>query len=267
MKCAILLAAYGVSTLQSDSALKRFDALVRARFPHMPVRWAFTSCMVRQRMAEARKKSDSIQKALEKYRFEKFTHIAVQPLQTIPGRENSDVGLAVQEASRDNAMVICTGRPLLATTADVHAAALALVQHVPAERKAHEDVVFMGHGAQHAAVSRYENLAQQVRALDSHVHVGAMNGITTLDAILPTLSSKRVWLMPLLSVVGRHALNDMAGEAPCSWKQRIAAAGHECIPVLKGIAEYQAVAEIWIEHLAQAVAALHLAQPCPDEMK
>lgn len=257
MKCAILLAAYGVSTLQSDSALKRFDATVRAHFPNIPVRWAFTSCMVRQRMAQARKKSDSIQKALEKFRFERFTHIAVQPLQTIPGREHSEVGLAVQEAAQD--MVICTGSPLLATPADVQAAALALVQHLPAERSPDEDVVFMGHGAKHAAVSRYEDLAQQVRALDRHVHVGAMNGSTTLDGILPTLSSKRVWLMPLLSVVGRHALNDMAGEAPTSWKQRISSAGHDCVPVMKGIAEYQAVAALWIDHLTQAMTALRSA--------
>ena len=100
------------------------------------------------------------------------------------------MGFAVQEAAQD--MVICTGSPLLATPADVQAAALALVQHLPAERSPDEDVVFMGHGAKHAAVSRYEDLAQQVRALDRHVHVGAMNGSITLDGILPTLSSKNV---------------------------------------------------------------------------
>lgn len=40
-----------------------------------------------------------------------------------------------------------------------------------------------------------------------------MNGAVSLEDILPRLTSSRVWLMPLLSVVGRHALQDMAARA------------------------------------------------------
>ena len=76
------------------------------------------------------------------------------------------------------------------------------------------------------------------------------------DLLLPRLTSRRVWLMPLLSVVGRHTLEDMAGDAPDSWRSRIEAAGHTCAPVVRGTAEYRAFADIWLRHLEDAVAAL-----------
>ena len=56
-----------------------------------------------------------------------------------------------------------------------------------------------------------------------------------LETIIPSLVSEVVWLMPLLSVVGKHAINDMAGSAADSWRSRIEAAGRRCNPVLKGI--------------------------------
>lgn len=256
MKRAILLAAYGAATLQSEAALRHFAAVARERFPGVPVRWAFTSCRVRERMAAARKKTDSVQKALQKLWFEKFTHVAVQPLQTIPGRENMDIGAAVCDMARDTSLQLRVGAPLLACREDVARAAAAVVAHLPAERRPDEDVVLMGHGAKHAAVERYAALAQAVAVLDRRVHVGAMNGAVCLEDILPGLASRRVWLMPLLSVVGRHALEDMAGHGPGSWRSRIEAAGHECRPVLRGTAEYGGFITLWLDHLEEAMRGL-----------
>ena len=114
----------------------------------------------------------------------------------------------------------------------------------------------MGHGSRQQAVTAYAALAGAVQALDARVHVGTMSGALELDALLPRLTSRRVWLMPLLSVVGRHTLEDMAGDAPDSWRSRIEAAGHACAPVVRGTAEYRAFADIWLRHLEDAVAAL-----------
>lgn len=258
MKKGILLAAFGAGNVQSESTLKLFDAEVRARFPDIPVRWAFTSVLLRERLAAARKKTDSVRKALEKMWFEKYTHVAVQPLQIIPGNEYAEVLADVESMRATNNTsgfsVAKVGRPLLADDNDVQAAARAVVAHVPEARKAGEAVVLMGHGARHAAVARYEDLALAVHALDTAVHVGTMNGAVTLEDILPRLQAgERVWLMPLLSVVGRHALSDMAGADPQSWRGRIEAAGCPCEPVLKGTAEYAAFIDIWLNHLEEAV--------------
>lgn len=256
MKCGILLAAFGSGSVQGESTLKLFDAKVRERFPDIPVRWAFTSELLRGRLAVARKKTDSVPKALKKMWFEKFSHVVVQPLQIIPGNEYAELQaqvLALQE-SDTHALV---GAPLLASAADVELAAQAIIAHLPPERRADEAVILMGHGARHSAVSRYADLYQAVQALDPHVHVGTMNGAAQLEHILPRLAppspTARVWLMPLLSVVGRHTLDDMAGKNPQSWYSRIDAAGFICIPILKGTAEYAAFITIWLDHLGHTL--------------
>ncbi|MDR3362444.1 MAG: sirohydrochlorin cobaltochelatase [Desulfovibrio sp.] len=255
MKKAILLVAFGVSSLQGQRALKCFDARARARFPGISVRWAFTSILLRERLASARLKSDSVRKALYKCCFEKFDRVVVQPLQTIAGEEYADVCVAVDEVASQMGIEGRVGCPLLTTEEDVRLAAKAVMRHLPQTRNEEEDVIFMGHGARHAAVSRYGDLDTMVRLLDSRVHVGAMNGAVALEEILLRLSSSRVWLMPLLSVVGRHALMDMAGEQGDSWRSRIEATGRKCMPVLAGTVEHEGFAEIWLNHLAEAVAA------------
>lgn len=259
-KKGILLAAFGSGNRQGESTLRLFDERVRERFPGVPVRWAFTSVIMRRRLAAARKKTDSVLKALQKMWFEKYTHVAVQSLHIIPGAEYGDLVADVEAMRRDDGFTAATvGAPLLAGSGDMERSAAALLAHLPAGRKPDEAVVFMGHGTRHPAESSYEALAALVRRVDPHVHIGTMGGSRTLDHILPELQQggvKGVWLMPLLSVVGRHATEDMAGTDPESWKSRLEAAGLRCIPVLRGTAEYEGFVDIWLDHLTAAVSAL-----------
>lgn len=256
MKTAILLVAYGTSSPQGRGSLRQFDAWVRERFPGICVRWALSSELLRTRLTRARQKNDSVLKALRRLCLENFTHVAVQPLQIIPGSEHTDVRADADEAGRLDGLHVSIGTPLLACDEDIRAAAQAVLAHLPEERQADEDVVLMGHGSRKQAVTAYAALAGAVQALDARVHVGTMSGALELEALLPRLTSRRVWLMPLLSVVGRHTLEDMAGDAPDSWRSRIEAAGHTCAPVVRGTAEYRAFADIWLRHLEDAVAAL-----------
>ena len=254
MRRAILLAAFGAATAQGRQALRAFDGMVRARFAGWSVRWAFTSPLLRERLARARQKSDSVRKALARLSFERYGTVVLQPLQTIAGAEHGEVCAAADEAARDLGMCCRVGAPLLATAEDVEDAARALAGHLPPQRGPDEDVVLMGHGARHAGGARYAELAVAVQRLDPHIHVGTMSEDLALGTILPRLSSARVWLMPLLSVVGQHALRDMAGEGAQSWRSRIEGENRECLPVLRGLAEYPGVAEIWLRHLEAAAA-------------
>lgn len=253
MKCAILLVAYGAATPRSEVILRSFAAVTRERFSGIPVRWAFTSCRVRRRMTDARRKNDSVQKALEKFSFENFTHVIVQPLQIIPGKENADIVEEVCRIAKKTSLTIGLGKPLLASRRDIERIVDAVMAHLPRERREDEDVIFMGHGARHSAAVQYEELARAVYRRDPQVHIGTMNGAVVLNDIIPKLRSHRVWLLPLLSVIGRHALEDMAGRAPVSWHSRIEESGHECIPVLKGTAEYDAFIAVWLDHLSDAL--------------
>jgi hypothetical protein len=55
--------------------------------------------------------------------------------------------------------------------------------------------------------------------------------------------------MPFMSVAGDHAKNDMAGDEEDSWKSIFTKAGIDCIPVLKGTAEFDRFVDIWVDHV------------------
>jgi len=60
--------------------------------------------------------------------------------------------------------------------------------------------------------------------------------------------------MPFMSVAGDHAKNDMAGDEDDSWKSILTKAGFECVPVLKGTAEFDNFVQIWVDHLSGPLA-------------
>ena len=60
----------------------------------------------------------------------------------------------------------------------------------------------------------------------------------------------------MLSLVGRHTLEDMAGAGPESWKSRIEAAGWCCQPELRGLADDPAFIDLWLDRLQEALYSL-----------
>lgn len=261
MKSGILLAAFGAGNIQGEAALRLFETRVRSFFPGVAVRWAFTSDLMRRRLARIRKKADSVEKALNKMAFEKFTHVAVQPLHVIPGLEYAElVSVTSGMQTREAFSSLVVGEPLLyGAPESVERAAAALLAALPPERKANEAVLFMGHGSRHEGESRYEALASVVGTYDPLVFIGTLNGTVRLETLFPRLPSSgtsesaRIWLMPLLGVVGRHTLEDMAGSGEHSWLSRLGKAGFISVPVLRGLVEYRGFADLWIAHLAEAM--------------
>jgi sirohydrochlorin cobaltochelatase len=268
MKAGILVAAFGSSNPMAQRTLSGFEARVREAFPGLPVRWAFTSGVIRRRLADEGKKTDSVLKALQKMRFERFTHVAVQSLHIIPGSEYHDLlaqtrapELTADGASGTGPTVpgferLTVGAPLLADAEDVQRAAGAVLRHLPEARTPAEAVVLMGHGTWHDGDAMYQKLADALGPRDRNIHVGTMEGVAGIEELLANLQARgvsRVWLMPLLAVVGAHATRDMAGDGPTSWKSVIQARGLTCTPVLQSSAEYAGFAEIWIDHLRAAM--------------
>lgn len=253
MKKGILLVAFGANNLQAHQTLRLLDERVRSRFEGVNVRLAFTSELIRDRLAAQRVKRDSVVKALEKMAFEKYTHIAVQSLHIIPGVEYEELcadARALVESGRLESIEV--GAPLLNSENDIEQVVSAVLKHLPPSRKAEEGVVFMGHGSSHEGDRCYDAVYQKLQQIDPNIFLGTMDGNHTLDHLLPELKRKeleRVWLMPFLSVVGRHARNDMAGSNADSWKSQIEAAGIRCTPMVLGLAEYTSFVDIWLDHL------------------
>ena len=283
-KTGILLAAFGSSSLLGEKALAAFAETVRLAFPGIPVRWAYTSGHMRSRLAAAGKKTDSVKKALCRMGFERYTHVAVQSLHLIPGAEYEALLEETEEAAREGGPGrIEVGLPLLHQPDDVARAAKALLAHLPEERGRDEPVVCMGHGTWHTGAASYQALAERVSAADPRIFIGTLEGEHRIERLLPDIvgaagkadgpeeerekekadageadgtGAKTVWLLPLLSIIGKHAEKDMAGDHDGSWRCRIEAAGLRCRPVLKGTVEYEGFAAIWTAHLAEALGRL-----------
>lgn len=59
-----------------------------------------------------------------------------------------------------------------------------------------------------------------------------------------------------MTVAGDHAMNDMAGDEPDSWKSQLTKAGIESVPVMQRLGEVDAIVDMWIAQLKATMAYL-----------
>jgi len=257
-KTGILLAFFGTSVPDAEAALKSLETKVKAAYPKYDVRRAYSSNIIRTKLAESGQTVDSPVTALAKMMDDGFTKVAVLTTLFIPGEEYH--GLARTVAAFDGLPKgfdkIALSLPLMSDPADMPATAAAFLKTLPAERKPGDAVVFMGHGTHHPGNIFYPGLQFYFSKIDPAVFVGTVEGTPSLDDVVAELKKraiKKVYLAPLMAVAGDHAQNDMAGDEPDSWKSVLAKNGIASIPVLKGLAGQEPVADVYLKHLTQTL--------------
>ena len=252
-KVGILLVAFGSSEPSAQVSFENIDKRVKATYSGIPVRWAYTSHIIRKKLAKQGQHLDSPEVALAKMQDEGFTHLAVQSLHTIGGAEYHDLRRTVGAFKMMGGFQrIILGYPLLATQEDMQRAVHSILSIIPKERQNSEAIVLMGHGTHHPANAFYAALAFQLQLEDSNIFLGTVEGYPEVDLIKDLMLLKKIrkaYLMPFMSVAGDHAKNDMAGDEDDSWKSIFSKAGIKCVPVLKGTAEYDVFVDIWVDHL------------------
>jgi sirohydrochlorin cobaltochelatase len=256
----ILLVAFGTSVPEAQKAYDQIDAVVKQAFPGIEIRWAYTSKIIRAKLAKEGKPLDSPEMALAKMMEEGFTDVAALSLHVIPGIEFHDLNTNAQLFSRmaGGFQHIGVARPLLSSHEDMTQVARALLKKVPASRKPGDVVLYMGHGSEkHPADAIYAAMNYVFEQIDANVFVGTVSGYPSIEDLLPKIrerKAKKVYLIPLMAVAGEHARKDMAGDDPESWKSTLAKDGLTCEAVLSGIAEYPEVVEVWLKHLWEVFA-------------
>ena len=254
VKKGILLVAFGSSIPEAQVSFRNIDKKVKAAFPGVTVRWAYTSHIIRHKLAKEGKILDSVEIALAKMMDEKFTHVAVQSLHTIGGSEFHDL---IRNANAFGLMSggfdsIRVGYPLLGKADDLERVIKAIMRHIPKEREKNDAVVLMGHGTHHPSNAFYAAMMYHLQRKDPNVFMGTVEGTPGIGEIKGMLLKKdirKAYLMPFMSVAGDHARNDMAGDGEDSWKSIMTKAGIKCVPILKGTAEYDDYVDIWVDHL------------------
>ncbi len=261
-RTAILLVAFGTSVPEARQSFQTIEDKARAAFPGRELRWAYTSHILRKKLAAEGETLPTVEETLDTLAHNGYAQVAVQSLQVVPGEEFHKVVAAVNSrASRFDRVAL--GQPLMAGTDDLKRLAEVLPACIPAQRKPSETVLFMGHGTAHPAGVFYPALEYFLERSDTKMHVATVEGVPSLDdavAVLKKAKARTVWLVPLMSVAGDHAVNDMAGSGDGSWVNVLARAGITAKPVLKGLGQCGPVSDLWIEHLGQALAALDQAE-------
>lgn len=259
---AILLITFGTSVAKAQAAFDNIGEQVKKAFPDVETRWAYTSSIIRAKLAKEGKIIDSPEIALAKLMDEGYKKVVVQSLHMIPGAEFHDI---LTNAKRFEKMAggfdkVIVSTPLLTGNDNMDKVADTLISEmIPKERKAKEAVVLMGHGTHHSADAIYSAMMYKFQKKDPNIYVGTVEGHPTFDEIKAMMEEKgikKAYLIPFMSVAGDHAMNDMAGEEEDSWKSMLTAAGIDCVPQLKGVAEYDKLVDIWIDNLKAGMAHL-----------
>ncbi len=265
----ILVVVFGTTVAEGAKTYAGFKAATEQAFPDLPVRLAYTSAHARKTARQtARMSADeagtpvidlpSPAQALARMADEGFTHVAVQSMHVMPGHEFHDLVAAAKalEGLPKGLRKVTLGLPLLSGEDDLRKAALALVSGARATGKTSEALVFVGHGTGHAASMAYPALQYFLWRQDRLALVGVIDGAPSLDDVLAELKARRpvsVRLIPLLSVAGDHAQNDIGGSEQDSWLSRIRASGLPCTADLRGLMERPEINALWLGHLRDAV--------------
>lgn len=249
----ILLVAFGTTIPESKVAL---DALEQAYTDqNKPVIWAYTSDIIRNKLARQGRPVLSVMEAMDKAAAMGLTNVRVQSLHVGPAEEFHQLEriLATYVTAKPNQFkTVLLGHPLLESERDMDEMIDALFAAFPTERKTDEAIVFMGHGNDRGPgdLMLYA-LGKGLQDKDPLTYLAAVEGSSSFDKVLKQLKAKgvkRVWLQPVMIVAGDHAQNDMAGEDDDSWASQIRAAGMEPVPYLKGLGENKGIQAIFLRH-------------------
>lgn len=119
---------------------------------------------------------------------------------------------------------------------------------VAATVPAGDAALFMGHGhADGRSDALYCTAAEEWRKFHPGLYLACVEGRPAFEEVREELlhtEINRLLLRPLLLTAGDHARHDLAGAGAKSWKSQLKAAGIECVPELRGLGEYPAVASL-----------------------
>lgn len=256
---AILLVTFGTSIPKAQAAFANIDARVKKAFPGVEVRWAYTSHIIRKKLAGEGKLLDSPEVALAKLMDEGYAKVAVQSLHMIPGFEFHDIytNAKMFERMAGGFDKVFVAFPMLSSDEAMEKVVKILPgAMIPKDRTPGDAVILMGHGTHHTSDAIYSAMMYKFQNADPNIYVGTVEGHPSFDDIKGMLLKKgiqKAYLIPFMSVAGDHAINDLAGDEADSWKSMLTQAGITCIPVLTGLAEVDVLADLWIENLQTAM--------------
>ena len=250
VKPALILTSFGVAGREARAlGLDKLAAEIQAALPGVEIRQAYTSVFIRKKLLKEGIIMPSLPDCLAGLRQEGFRRVYLQPTHFTPGEEYSHKVIEAAEGFRDSFELLRIGEPLFFKEADFPAGLKAVF--AAHQLESHEELVLLGHGSPHQHNPVYEKLQEQADKAGLPVHIGVVEESDTpnFDMVLKRLQekgAKHVLLAPLLLSGGVHVHEDMAGAEEGSWLSRLKKNGFAVRTELKGLAEYKAFRQLYI---------------------
>lgn len=220
-------------------------------FPDRRFYRAWTSGLLRRKVERTEGlRIPSVEEALAQMAADGVTDALVQTTHLLIGEEFQKI----QEAASTQGgqfTALAMGAPLVSDEEDVAALAKA-VEQIYGDLPTLELLALMGHGSNCMEIPVYELLERQFRRDGyDNICIGTVEFSPGIAPVLQRVREQRparVHLAPLLLASGDHAVNDMAGDEPDSWKNQIARLGADVVCHLNGLGEYEAVRSLYVAH-------------------
>ena len=262
-KPVILVVSFGTSYNDSRHiTIGAIEDAIRETYPDYDVRRALTAQIIIDKLAERDGiVIDNFEQAMDKLVEEGVQKVVVQPTHLMAGYEYTDVLNSLQQNYADKFDAIVLGDPLLTSDEDYSAVVEAICDATAAYDDGQTAICFMGHGTEADSNEDYTHL-QQVLTDAGHTSyfVGTVEATPTFDDVVEAAQAAgftRAVLRPLMVVAGDHANNDMADtEDPDSFASKFIAAGFEVECVVEGLGQLVAIDDIYVRHVADAIAQL-----------
>ena len=262
-KPVILVVSFGTSYNDSRHiTIGAIEDAIRETYPDYDVRRAFTAQIIIDKLAERDGiVIDNFEQAMDKLVEEGVQKVVVQPTHLMAGYEYTDVLNSLQQNYADKFEAIVLGDPLLTSDEDYSEVVEAICDATAEYDDGQTAICFMGHGTEADSNGDYAHL-QQVLTDAGHTSyfVGTVEATPTFDDVVEaaqTAGFTRAVLRPLMVVAGDHANNDMADtEDPDSFASKFIAAGFEVECVVEGLGQLVAIDDIYVRHVADAIAQL-----------
>ena len=262
-KPVILVVSFGTSYNDSRHiTIGAIEDAIRETYPDYDVRRAFTAQIIIDKLAERDGiVIDNFEQAMDKLVEEDVQKVVVQPTHLMAGYEYTDVLNSLQQNYADKFDAIVLGDPLLTSDEDYNDVVEAICDATAEYDDGQTAICFMGHGTEADSNEDYTHL-QQVLTDAGHTSyfVGTVEATPTFDDVVEAAQAAgftRAVLRPLMVVAGDHANNDMADtEDPDSFASKFIAAGFEVECVVEGLGQLVAIDDIYVRHVADAIAQL-----------
>lgn len=258
-KQAILITSFGTSQSNARSAIDSLVTAAQKAFPNADVRLAFTSNIIRRKLArEGKDVPPSPVLALASLNDEGFKKVCVMPTHVIPGEEFDEIQNVVEAwhilKGKYCISDLRLGKVFLSSAEDCDVMADVIIRRF-AQVPPDTAVVLMGHGTpHHHANAMYCQLQAALdKKSDGRFFIGTVENTPLLRDVIAALKKalcRKVLLSPLMIVAGDHAQNDMADKNnPESWYSVLTNEGYSVTPHLQGLGEDSGIAAMFVSHL------------------